>query len=97
MVNKFFFYQFGSKADLMELRIVRCLTISVFTILKIFVSWKKTKSCTENPNNPLKYLIYYWLVVIKARPPDFEKFDISHIAVPAENNDIKAYGVRIPG
>ena len=37
------------------------------------------------------------LVVRKAIPPDFYNTKFSQKAVPAENNDKKAYGVRIPG
>ena len=39
----------------------------------------------------------HWLVVRKARPPDFRTFKSVNKPVTFENKDKKAYGVRIPG
>ena len=41
--------------------------------------------------------VYYWLVVRKARPPDFGNFEFSQVAVTPENNNKTTYGERISG
>ena len=89
--------KFGSKVPNFQKEAIEKFCCKKCKVLRVKNAKAPSKAPAKAPAKAEPSTCEDRLVVRKAIPPDFYNTEFSQKAVPAENNDKKAYGVRIPG